>query len=122
MACDPATSPQVHDAEQAQEALRQELEHSHLAAAERDSSIVALNTQLRDLRADLKHVEERVRVLSFRVSQDQKPPQYSGARSQVREQQQLIDGQQQELMAKCATVTQLDAKVQGLVEEKEQVC
>lgn len=47
--------------------------------------------------------------------------QYSGARSQVREQQQLIDSQLQELAAKSAAMTQLEAKVQAAVQEQQQV-
>lgn len=56
---------QVHDTEQEQQALRQELDHSHLAVAERDLSIVSLNDQLRSVRADLEHVEKRVCVFSI---------------------------------------------------------
>lgn len=40
----------------------------------------------------------------------------------MREQQQLIDSQQQELAAKVTAMTQLEIQVQAAVKEQQQVC
>lgn len=40
----------------------------------------------------------------------------------MREQQQVIDEQQQELLSKGATITQLETRAHALVQEQQQVC